>query len=69
MTKRSAPLDQDSPVNTVGTRLALYSVLAGVIATGAAIAIKRQNMHDAADLAERAESLSGERGRGGLGTS
>jgi hypothetical protein len=40
MTKKP---DEDSPINSVGARLALYAVLAGVAAGTVGLAIKRRN--------------------------
>jgi hypothetical protein len=49
MSKREkSALDEDSALNSVGARLALYTALAGAIGAGTAIAIKRHNMREAA---------------------
>jgi hypothetical protein len=55
-------LDPESPVNSVAARLALYATLAGAVAAGTAVAIRRRAMRDAdatpvepADQATRAD--------------
>jgi hypothetical protein len=43
MTKRLALVDEESAVNSVGARLAVYAVLAGAAGAGAAIALRRHH--------------------------
>jgi hypothetical protein len=43
MTKRATSLNDDSAVNSVAARLAVYVALAGAAGAGAALALRRHN--------------------------
>jgi hypothetical protein len=51
MTKRSDPLGENSSVNTVAARLAVYVALAGAAGASVAVALRRHNRKAAADEA------------------
>ena len=59
MTKRSGPLDENSALNSVTARLAVYVALAGAAGASAALALRHHNRKAAAALAQSSDEDPG----------